>query len=418
MKFKYLKVAIFILIATALYIFLLTYAINLEYKQIEYREIPEQTKKETPKIYIEGNLFMQNKSEIGKFKIKYKSESINLEKYATLKIQGSSSFWYPKKNYTIKFFNDEDCTDKYKVNFGWGRQNKYVLKANWTDKTHSRNIVTAHIAAQVQDKYNLFQNTPNNGLIDGFPVEVYLNNEFHGLYTLNIPKEDWLYGMDDNNPNHIIMVGEKYSTATTFKEVNIDGWNNQLDDNSPTVQQKMLRLINFVVNSTDQEFKENIEDYLNLDATLNYYVLCHTLNIADNNAKNLIFVTYDGKIWYPTLYDLDTTFGSYYHGLELYPTDYSLQMNHNRLFERLSILFKKEIEQRYKELRQNILLEENIINEIDKVYSQIEPSLFEKEQQKWGQLPGYELTQLKEYIHERLPYVDKMMNYTTNKLNA
>lgn len=418
MKFKYLKVAIFILIATALSIFLLTYAINLEYKQIEYREIPEQTKKETPKIYIEGELTMKEKNDIGKFKIKYKSESINLEKYVTMKIQGSSSFWYPKKNYTIKFFNDEDCTDKYKVNFGWGRQNKYVLKANWTDKTHSRNIVTAHIAAQVQDKYNLFQNTPNNGLIDGFPVEVYLNNEFHGLYTLNIPKEDWLYGMDDNNPNHIIMVGEKYSTATTFKEVNIDGWNNQLDDNSPTVQQKMLRLINFVVNSTDQEFKENIEDYLNLDATLNYYVLCHTLNIADNNAKNLLFVTYDGKIWYPTLYDLDTTFGSYYHGLELYPTDYSLQMNHNRLFERLSILFKKEIEQRYKELRQNILSEENIINEIDKVYLQIEPSLFEKEQQKWGQLPGYELTQLKEYIHERLPYVDKMMNYTTNKLNA
>ena len=418
MKFKYLKVAIFILIATALSIFLLTYAINLEYKQIEYREIPEQTKKETPKIYIEGELTMKEKNDIGKFKIKYKSESINLEKYVTMKIQGSSSFWYPKKNYTIKFFNDEDCTDKYKVNFGWGRQNKYVLKANWTDKTHSRNIVTAHIAAQVQDKYNLFQNTPNNGLIDGFPVEVYLNNEFHGLYTLNIPKEDWLYGMDDNNPNHIIMVGEKYSEATTFKEVNIDGWNNQLDDNSPTVQQKMLRLINFVVNSTDQEFKENIEDYLNLDATLNYYVLCHTLNIADNNAKNLIFVTYDGKIWYPTLYDLDTTFGSYYHGLELYPTDYSLQMNHNRLFERLSILFKKEIEQRYKELRQNILSEENIINEIDEVYSQIEPSLFEKEQQKWGQLPGYELTQLKEYIHERLPYVDKMMNYTTNKLNA
>ena len=418
MKFKYLKVAIFILIATALSIFLLTYAINLEYKQIEYREIPEQTKKETPKIYIEGELTMKEKNDIGKFKIKYKSESINLEKYVTMKIQGSSSFWYPKKNYTIKFFNDEDCTDKYKVNFGWGRQNKYVLKANWTDKTHSRNIVTAHIAAQVQDKYNLFQNTPNNGLIDGFPVEVYLNNEFHGLYTLNIPKDDWLYGMDDNNPNHIIMVGEKYSEATAFKEVNIDGWNNQLDDNSPTVQQKMLRLINFVVNSTDQEFKENIEDYLNLDATLNYYVLCHTLNIADNNAKNLIFVTYDGKIWYPTLYDLDTTFGSYYHGLELYPTDYSLQMNHNRLFERLSILFKKEIEQRYKELRQNILLEENIINEIDKVYLQIEPSLFEKEQQKWGQLPGYELTQLKEYIHERLPYVDKMMNYTTNKLNA
>mgnify|MGYP003290333283 CR=1 FL=1 len=418
MKFKYIRVAIFILIATALSICLITYAINIEYKQIEYREIPEQIKEETPKIYIEGELTMKDKTEIGKFKVKYKSKNISIDKYATLKIQGSSSVWYPKKNYTIKFFNDEDCTDKFKVDFGWGRENKYVLKANWSDKTHSRNIVTAHLAAQVQDKYNLFQNTPNNGLIDGYPVEVYLNNEFHGLYTLNIPKDDWLYGMDKDNPNHIIMVGEKYSQATVFKELSLDGWNNQLDDNSPAVQQKMLRLINFVMNSTDQEFKEDFEEYLNLDATLNYYVICHTLNIADNTAKNLIFVTYDGKIWYPTLYDLDTTFGSFYNGLELYPTDYPLHMSHNKLFERLSILFKKEIEQRYQELRQTVLSEENIINEIDKFYSQIDPSLFEKEQQKWGELPGYEISQLKEYIHARLPYVDKIMNYKTNKVNA
>ena len=140
---------------------------------------------------------MNDKSEIGTFKVKYESDSIKLDKYATLKIQGSSSIVYDKKNYTIKFYNDENCLDKFKVDFGWGRESKYVLKANWLDKTHSRNIVTARLAAQVQKKYTVLTNTPNNGLIDGFPVEVYLNNEFYGLYTLNIPKDEWLYGMDD-----------------------------------------------------------------------------------------------------------------------------------------------------------------------------------------------------------------------------
>ena len=76
MKFKYIRVAIFILIATALSICLITYAINIEYKQIEYREIPEPIKEETPKIYIEGELTMKDKTEIGKFKVKYKSKNI------------------------------------------------------------------------------------------------------------------------------------------------------------------------------------------------------------------------------------------------------------------------------------------------------------------------------------------------------
>ena len=418
MKFKYVKVAIFILIATVLSICLITYAINLEYKQIEYREIPEQTKKETPKIYIEGNLFMQNKKEIGKFKVKYISDKINIEKYATLKLQGSSSLEYPKKNYTIKFYNDESCIDKFKVDFGWGKENKYVLKANWIDKTHSRNIVTARLAAQTQEKYNLFQTSPNNGLIDGFPVELYINNEFHGLYTLNIPKDEWLYALDKNNPNHIMMVGEIYSQATMFQSLSVYGWNNELEDNSPNVQQKMLRLTNFIVNSTDKEFKENIHQYLSLDATLNYYILCHVFNIADNYAKNLIFVTYDGKIWYPTLYDLDTSFGTQYHGMGLFDPNYNLPMNNNKLFERLSILYKKEIEQRYMELRKTVLSEKNIVNEIDKFYLQIDPNLLIKEQEKWGLIPGYDTNQMKDYIHNRLIYMDKVMNYKNNKISS
>ena len=42
-----------------------------------------------------------------------------------------------------------------------------------------------------------------------------------------------------------------------------------------------------------------------------------------------------------------------------------------------------------------------IKEEIDKFYSQIDPSSLEKEQEKWQDIPGYDITQMKDYIKER-----------------
>jgi hypothetical protein len=51
---------------------------------------------------------------------------------------------YPKKNFTIKLFEDANRTVKQKIAFkNWGKQNKFCLKANWIDISHLRNIVSA-----------------------------------------------------------------------------------------------------------------------------------------------------------------------------------------------------------------------------------------------------------------------------------
>ena len=81
----------------------------------------------------------------------------------------------------------------------------------------------------------------------------------------------------------------------------------------------------------------------------------------------------------------------------------------NTFFRRFNQLFSKEIADRYFELRKNILSEENIIKEIDKFHSQIESSSLEKEQERWENIPGYDITQMKDYIKERLPYIDQLM---------
>ena len=164
-----------------------------------------ETEYTIPKVYFEGDISnMTSKEDERKISLKYVSNDINFESYALIKIQGTSSVYFEKKNYNIKLYEDENYEEKNKVDVGWGEQNKYCLKANWIDKTHARNVVTAKLAAEVQAKYNILNDTPNNGTIDGYPVEIYINDEFLGLYTWNIPKDAWMFNMDEDNENHIV----------------------------------------------------------------------------------------------------------------------------------------------------------------------------------------------------------------------
>lgn len=77
----------------------------------------------------------------------YKSRTSDFGGYATMKWQGSSTLAFPKKNFTIKMFEDEACESKLnKVFKDWGKsENKYVLKADYIDHTHARNIITANL---------------------------------------------------------------------------------------------------------------------------------------------------------------------------------------------------------------------------------------------------------------------------------
>lgn len=115
---------------------------------------------------------------------------------ATVTWQGSSSLAYPKKNYTIQFDHAFEAVE------GWGVQDKYCLKANYIDFSHARNVVSAKLWGEiVKSRENTNANLsalPNGGAIDGFPCIVMLNDDFHGLYTFNIPKDGWLYGMVNN----------------------------------------------------------------------------------------------------------------------------------------------------------------------------------------------------------------------------
>lgn len=364
-----------------------------------------------PKFYITGNLSeMYNKEERRIVQFTYKDTPINISGYAQINIQGNSSSGHEKKNYTIRFYQDPDCTQKQKLDFGWGKQNQYCLKANWIDYTHSRNIVTAQIAAEVQRKYNVLDTTPNNGLIDGFPIEIYNNDEFLGLYTLNVPKDQWLFGMDKDDPNHIAVCGNDWEDTVLFHEIpNFTSWELEVGNDNPKTLASLQRLFEFVMYSSNEEFKSNIHQFIDLDAVLNYYLISDFAFLADNWGKNMLLITYDSRIWYPCLYDLDTSWGTNYTGKELY--DYEkihLCLWINQLFMRIEHCFGDELSKRYFELRKDIFTQENVLNKFSQFKSLIPDRTFIEEKVRWGNnIPGFSYNQIKHYLEVRIPILDK-----------
>ena len=262
-------------------------------------------------------------------------------------------------------------------------------------------MVTARLATAAQQRYGVLEEAPCNGTIDGFPVEIYINGRFHGLYTFNIPKDEWQFNMDGDNPNHIVLCGEGWQSPNYFRaEPNFEDWAVEVGEESPETLEKAKRLFDFIMNSSDEEFRADFEKHLDLDATLNYFVFTEFAFLPDNRGKNMLLATYDGEIWYPSLYDLDTSWGTSYDGKDTlsYKTGV-VKMYRNRLFERVEQIFAEELAARYFELRADILSKEHIMGEFERFRAEIPALTFFKERLRWGFLiPGYGYEQIEEYI--------------------
>ena len=373
-----------------------------------------------PKLYFTGDMSaMTQKKDVREISFEYRSGKQVITGAAKIKVQGTSSLSYEKKNYTINFYKNKDYADKMGVDVGWGAQNEYCLKANWIDKTHARNVVTARLAAEMQAQYGLFEMAPHNGTIDGFPIEVYINGSFHGLYTMNIPKDTWMFGMDEDNPDHIVICGDNWNDPVLFKEIpeDLEDWAVEVGPEDDATLAKVQRLVKFVKESTDEEFKANFDQYLNLDSTLNYYVMLHFAFMNDNYGKNMLLATYDGEVWYPTLYDLDTTWGTHWTGTKLYSYDTSFVWatsggdTSSLFWERFEKLYKKEIAERYFELRQTVLDVDHVLKAFTDFQDSIPDDVQAQETARWDSekkpIPGYPITQIEEYLDTYVPRLDQ-----------
>ena len=390
--------------------------------------ITEPQLMDIPRIFLsEGSLPTTKDNTTMKFQ--YFSQTEKIEGYVAIKCQGTSSMSYPKKNFTIKLAKDKELNETLKVDFkGWGKQSKFCLKANYIDFSHARNVVSARIWGDIVKSRTNYESlpeelktSPNQGAIDGFPVLVYSNGVLQGRYTLNIPKDGWMFNMSKKKNEHCILCGENYGSALFRAEAKIDGtdWSDELHDVVPqNILTRWNEVINFVRTSSNEDFKANIDNYIDLESLIDYYCYSYVCCHLDGLAKNQIYATYNGQKWYASMYDLDSTWGLYWNGQSFVTPTYRMQEDYesctsgrqgNLLYFRLEENFKKEIKQRYTELRSSVLSVGSIINHFEQFNSIWTADSIQDDKEAFSGIPSTttnNIKQIRKFVVDRLTYTD------------
>lgn len=394
------------------------------------QEMDMTSEKKLPQLYI------QNKSDIpdkwtDPVPFKFIDGSRKVTGFVQYAMQGDSSKGYPKKNLKVKFFLDAKGKEKlkWKPKASWTKNHKFNIKANYIDATQARNLVNGQI---VKNAYAITQiadstvakkllKTQSLGQMEGFPTELYFDDGYYGLMTFNTKKDDKTFGMNSDKATDEVITSETPSSNLDNVAAKIDGsvYGTEIHDSaSEELNANWTKFLTFINTSSDTDFKAKLSDYLDVNSIINVLLFGAWSHEWDFYNKSILFLTWDsGKSYFAIPYDLDSTWNLMWNGSAIDDnlTDLSWingSNNQNKLLHRLYDNFKPEIKAQWEKLRSGVWQTDKALNMFKNYIDSIPESAYEKDQQKWPDIPSAKITdygQIQQSIIERGEAMDKFM---------
>lgn len=371
--------------------------------------------------------------------IEYNDKDGNyFRKPVILNAQGSSSMNYYVKNMAI------DINDGSDIKFGdFPTQDSFHLKKYYIDVFRGQCIVGYWLMEQVYQTRKIGNRYPyefllennnsysGNGIIekdfytggkchpDGFPIIItWINSDtgketWMGVYAWNLKKSKEVYHADKKKADNIILDGIT-SIGTLFggnidwtafeirnpkslKDINnnkYDGDNpkelSETDEFSKKVKDFIVRLSNAYSEIKSNNTKNTFEKFFLVKPFIDYYLVSQIIYNVDGFMHNWIWVTYNGMLWCPTLYDVDSIFGMHPNGTFVFPeSDTNGIVGTNDCFG-IEVLYSEEINARYKELRDKGVFDvDNIVNLLNSWIERIGYYNIKKELSVHNETPSY-----------------------------
>ena len=189
----------------------------------------------------------------------------------------------------------------------------------------------------------------------------------------------------------------------------------------------LKRVIDFTDKSSDEDFIAHFEEYFNKQYTFRYFLLVMGLGMVDNLGKNMMLDTWDGQIFYPRFYDMDTICSFNNSGVITFDTDIEMEQGYwntssSRLWTRIRDLFHDELVAIYKDMRQNGFDYDTLMQYFyDDQIAKIPESYYNKDYDvKYGPYAteymgianGSAYEHLKRWLKRRLLFTDTLYDYT------
>lgn len=391
----------------------------------------EPAEDDIPIVYISGTI--PQTKDLVKGELEYVSKTERFRAYTLIKLQGNSTLALPKKNLAFFMYSDEYRSKTLNKDFrGWGKHNNFVLKADYNDITHARNVVCARLWGQIMRSRADFdslpeglRNSPNGGAIDGFPVKVYIDSVYQGLYNWTIGKCDWMFGMDKNNPNHAVLgaeINDNWDDTLEYNPCNFnadwsgedgDAWSVEAGKPSDALTDSFNAVVESMRVAWDTGDYSEFETAMDKQTMLDYYIFQEVILGVDGLAKNMNLATYDMVRWYPLAYDLDCTFDMDFEGYLLNgATEFLADLAYNG-YSKLHMFawedYWDEYRERYAELRKTVLSYENIVGEFEKYLAAADEDLRIKDTVPYPDIPEATtntLDYIRAFVKARLAVLD------------
>ncbi len=397
------------------------------------------------KIHTLG-LMLPNKKSEGKLPviISIQSKSKIATVFGQIAVQGTGSERYPKKNWSLYFYEDFEMTKPLKLKIGDSiASNKWVAKAEWIDVTLLRDPLSYNLWGEIvesrdEEPKNEIQkalkedeiNEEARGYPLTHPIRIDIDGQFYGVSILTLSHDPNNYNVNKENDKHLY-----FEFDARYNEENVGSWKSFtsrligscLDFNVPDEEdvcdlaKEQIDLVGELINSPLADFKKNFDKYLDRSNIIDMFLFYEMIFDHDAMSYDTIVVTYDLDKWFFLPWDKDSTFGMRFD-------DGLYENSENRILfdavkeERNQILwhktynaFKSEIENRYKDLRdKGVFTVDNIDKQIDIIYSKIPKFLLKREEIKWsgrasiGQTDRYQII---DWFGKKLQTLDEYFNY-------
>lgn len=222
--------------------------------------------------------------------------------YCRVYWQGTSSLDYVRKNYTIELY-DENMTEYYYTPYPNGMEDYiFCLKCDYMESSHARNIgITRLINTYFYNTKNPAQQKDARvrNCVNGFPILLYVNDEFMGVYNFNIDRySSRSFGYTDPDKCLVYEISANSdTTAGAFYKYKKDGAStSELDYYAqdfvclypPTKAAgnddyaKIKKLVEWVDDASDEEFVDNLEEHFNKEYLIKYIIFAYVFGAVDS----------------------------------------------------------------------------------------------------------------------------------------
>lgn len=342
-----------------------------------------------PRLYIEGTPDYP----VSYATVTYEDQNGTQDFFAALRIARSGMRTREKDSYDVTLYSDDSYTDEVLGNFGAEVESTsvFTLKSEWSDATKIRNLAASELWEQtVMTRTSLptaVESLSHLGADCGYPVLLYTNGNFKGIYDLCLGNDRSMFGFSERTN------GALFYTYTDLGEsdLTVDTPNGELPITvvHPTdvtrqgrYVESFVNLFDFAESADDRHFTQNIGRYLDVDAAIDYLIALYVFDLPDNAASYCNWVTYDGRKWLPSLYNLSDAYANEENRETLAPSVIDDRIDSGTglaLYDKLLSCYSSRVAERYAALRDGVLSQKNIRTVLRKQADRISSEVYDAE---------------------------------------